>query len=256
MPQANPSVWRSFAIYCAILCALTLPFWIAGYMVEASPLRGLSVSAFAIVVPMVSAAITVFLEGGWAAVRALFSSGWRSGHHRLAIAAIAIAVPTLAAVASWWLAPGSARDIGSPLFLVALIPALAAGAIGEEIGWSSFASARLAGPVGIPLAGLVIGAVWAVWHYPSLIELGHSPEWIMWWSVWSIGQRVIMVLLYVRGSNWIAGPVLYHVASNLVWQAAVDAFDPRVEAIVTVAAAILLLVAFRQPEPHVVSDRR
>jgi len=236
--------WQAFAAYVGLVCLLTAPFWLAGYLVEANLPPGLSVAAFAIVVPSIAAAIVVAVRGGLPAVRDLFAALWRRGEHRLTAAALAIAVPLAAALVSWSLAAPADRVFAASVDLLALAPVVVIAAILEEVGWSAFSTETLARTKGIVATGLVVGAVWAVWHYPSLIELGRSPEWIAWWSVWTLGQRVVMVCLYVRARSWIWAPVLYHATSNLLWQAAPAAFDPMIEALVTVALALAVVLVW------------
>ncbi len=52
-----------------------------------------------------------------------------------------------------------------------LLPAGAISAIGEELGWRGFLLPRLA-PLGRVRAGLAIGLLWAVWHYPLILISG------------------------------------------------------------------------------------
>jgi membrane protease YdiL (CAAX protease family) len=37
---------------------------------------------------------------------------------------------------------------------------------GEELGWRGFALPRLSNQLGLPLASIVLGLIWAVWHLP------------------------------------------------------------------------------------------
>lgn len=248
MERSDDRSWQKFVAYVAIVCVLTVPFWLAGYLVEANIAPGLSVAAFAIVVPSIAAAIVVAMHGGWRAVGQLLAALWRPGRHRVLAAGLAIAVPLVAALVSWSLVAPADRVFAEPVGLLALAPVFVIAAILEEIGWSAFATETLARGRGVVVTGLVVGAVWALWHYPSLIELGRPPEWIAWWSVWTLGQRLVMVCLYVRGGSWVWAPVLYHVTSNLLWQGALDAFDPTVEALVTVMLAVIIIFAWSRPK--------
>lgn len=91
-------------------------------------------------------------------------------------------------------------------------------------------------------AGLAVGTVWAIWHVPALMELGRPGNWIVWWSVWTVSQRIIMAFLYIRGGSWVWGPVIFHAISNAAWQAAPYAFDPFSQGLLmaAVAAAVAL----------------
>jgi CAAX protease family protein len=47
-------------------------------------------------------------------------------------------------------------------------------ALGEEIGWRGFLLPRLTTRFGFTLGCLVSGIVWAVWHYPAIIQGGYG----------------------------------------------------------------------------------
>jgi uncharacterized protein len=58
-----------------------------------------------------------------------------------------------------------------PLLLgLALWPALVAGAIAEELGWSGYLIDPLQEHWGALPAAIVVGIVWAVWHIIPLIQ--------------------------------------------------------------------------------------
>ncbi|WP_256452046.1 CPBP family intramembrane glutamic endopeptidase [Luteibacter aegosomatissinici] len=46
--------------------------------------------------------------------------------------------------------------------------------LGEELGWRGFFSPRLAEYIGVTGAGLVVGLVWAFWHYPVLLGADYN----------------------------------------------------------------------------------
>lgn len=239
---------RDVVLYFALVGLLTLPFWIASFMVRTRLMPGLSIAAFAVVVPLLSAAVVAAWAGGGVAVRNLFGSLIRPGRHKL-LGLIAILVPVTVAAISWLLSEPSNREVSQPTALLALLPVFLIAAVAEELGWSSFATERLLTRTSVTIAGLVVGVVWAVWHIPSLIELERSAEWIAWWSVWTIAQRVIMAHLYVRARSWLWAPVLFHAATNIAWQAAPDAFDPRVEGLAMAAIALAaVLISRRTPD--------
>jgi len=69
----------------------------------------------------------------------------------------------------------------------------------------------------IPI-GILIGAVWAVWHFIPLLQAHRSMEWIAWWSLGTISLRVIMVWIYAQSGRSVFGMALFHAMINLCWQ--------------------------------------
>lgn len=238
--------WRDVAVYFAVVLLLTIPFWIASAVVPARLMPGLSIAALAVVVPTISACVVAAAGDRWRSVRRLFASLGARGRHELIAALLAVAVPLAVALLSWTLAEPQDKALlpGGQLF--ALVPIFLIAAVLEEIGWSAFAAARLHYRLGTMLTGIVVGLGWAIWHLPSLVELGHTAEWIAWWSIWTIAQRIIMVRLYIWSGLWIWGPVVFHATSNILWQVAPDAYDPQVEALTMVAFAVVAAWADRK----------
>ncbi len=131
------------ATYVFVVVVLSVPFWVAGSLIQTPLLPGLSFAAFATVVPTISAVFVAAATGGRQAVRALFASlraPWKRKSH---IVLAAIAVPLIVAAASWSLS--GTMDQASAGFgtAITLIPVLLIAAVAEEIGWSEFATKRL-----------------------------------------------------------------------------------------------------------------
>lgn len=59
--------------------------------------------------------------------------------------------------------------VGLPLLLTVGMIGSVAWALGEEIGWRGFLLPRMASHIGYTGASLVVGLIWAVWHYPGLL---------------------------------------------------------------------------------------
>ncbi len=141
--------------------------------------------------PTVAALIVVAIGWGWPGLKALLSlyrpvrgdQSWRDGLRLYAALTLAIAgVAALCAASAYFLTGPDAlavliREFGlqSPaIFASAWIVALFAnqGALFEELGWRGFAWPRLASTLGSPLgAALILGALWALWHFPREIPL-------------------------------------------------------------------------------------
>jgi membrane protease YdiL (CAAX protease family) len=50
--------------------------------------------------------------------------------------------------------------------------------LGEELGWSGYAIDLLQARWGALGAGILLGSVWAVWHFVPLAQVHRSPGWI------------------------------------------------------------------------------
>ena len=90
--------------------------------------------------------------------------------------------------------------------------------LGEELGWSGYAIDLMQQRWGALRASLLLGSVWASWHFVALAQLGRSLEWIAWWSLWSVAARVIIVWFYNRAGGSVFGAAVYHASSNVAWQ--------------------------------------
>jgi uncharacterized protein len=94
-----------------------------------------------------------------------------------------------------WLTEGSVRTLASTL--------------GEGIGWSGFLAPRLAARYGFTKAALILGAIWASWHFPILLFADYfdntSPAWfaLPCFVIEVLGWSVILLWLRLRsGSLW------------------------------------------------------
>ncbi|PWB83638.1 MAG: hypothetical protein C3F11_05595 [Methylocystaceae bacterium] len=73
-------------------------------------------------------------------------------------------------------------------FLVAVVAAL-----GEELGWSGYVIDPSQDRWNALIAAVLVGLVWAVWHWVALIQAHRPPAWIAWWSVGAVARRVLIV---------------------------------------------------------------
>jgi membrane protease YdiL (CAAX protease family) len=156
----------------------------------------------------------------------------------------------------------------SPLLLLPLvfIAVLFQAGLAEEIGWRGFALPRLQARFGALTSALILGALWAPWHY-------HPAQWeairpILGWHLLAVlAMSVLMTWVYnhTRGSLLIA--VLFHTCLNTAeWiipvmpgpdEAAPGAFALLVLLNVLVAGAVVVLCGPQQlrREPSALSGR-
>jgi membrane protease YdiL (CAAX protease family) len=241
-------------LFFVLTFALAVPFWALGYATEFELLPGLPVAALSFVCPGLAAVIVARREGGSAGVNALLKrafdykriegKGWYAPVLLLnpAIFLVSYMVQEIAGM------PVPAPQV-SLLSVLLLSATFFAAGLGEELGWSGFAIDPLQNRCGALRASVLLGAVWAIFHFVALEQAHRSLEWISWWSLWTISARVIMVCIYNSTGKSVFGMALYHASSNVSWQLFPihgSFFDPRVTGIITTFVAILA-AAFWDP---------
>jgi hypothetical protein len=118
------------------------------------------------------------------------------------------------------------------------------GALGEELGWSGYAIDPMQNHWGALKASIILGLIWAVYHYIGLVQAHRSVEWIAWWTLYTVAARVIMVWLFNNTGKSVFGMVLFHMTLNVTWQlfpVSGSFFDPRVTGLITAVIAIIVI---------------
>ena len=87
---------------------------------------------------------------------------------------------------------------------------------GEELGWRGFALPRLSDHLGLPIASIIIGIIWATWHLPFFFFVGADkfgqsfPMYLasvvalsvtMAWLYWRTGGSLLLVMLMHSAVN-------------------------------------------------------
>ena len=101
--------------------------------------------------------------------------------------------------------------------LAAPITALFAGG-NEEPGWRGFALPKMLTSISPLAASLVIGVLWAAWHIPLFFSqawLGSMP--FAWFLLYTVFLSTIMSWLYLKSSGSVLPVMLFHQATNHVW---------------------------------------
>jgi membrane protease YdiL (CAAX protease family) len=134
-------------------------------------------------------------------------------------------------------------------FLVLFITALS-----EELGWVGYAIDPMQNRSRALQASILLGLIWAIWHFIPLLQVGRSWDWIAWWSLATVAQRVIIVWLYNNTGQSVFATALYHAMMNLTWQLFPvngSFYDPRITGlIVTVVAAVVTFLWGAQTLAH------
>jgi membrane protease YdiL (CAAX protease family) len=163
----------------------------------------------------------------------------------LSLPAIALALSLLAPRLGAW--PVTPQDvfIATPLLLFTTAQLVTnSGPLGEELGWRGYALPRLLDRWPPMTAGVVLGAVWTLWHVPAFLFSGivnSSLSNLGWYALGTVGLSLLMTWLFVRsrGSVLIAAIVPHFVINGL---GAVGAWRTRpAEAIVLFVIGVALL---------------
>jgi uncharacterized protein len=114
------------------------------------------------------------------------------------------------------------------------------------LGWSGYVTDPLQERWGWLRASLILGVVWALWHYIALVQAHRSVEWIAWWTLGTVAARVIMVWLYNNTGKSVFATILFHMMINLTWQlfpVRGSYFDPRVSGIISACVVGIILIS-------------
>jgi hypothetical protein len=117
-------------------------------------------------------------------------------------------------------------------------------ALGEELGWSGYAIDPLQARWNALEAALVLGLVWAAWHWVPLLQAHRSPSWIAWWSLYTVGLRVLTVWLYNNAGKSVFAAALFHAFTNVSGITFSDYYDPRITGLIVAFAATIVTVAW------------
>jgi membrane protease YdiL (CAAX protease family) len=240
------SVW----MYFLLTIALALPFWLLGALAGRQLLPALPLSALGVVGPVAAGAILSYRENGFSGVKDLLKRSFDFGRVR----SKAWYLPTILLMPLVSLAGyGAMRAMGTSLPVpqiaagktLELFLAFFVGAICEELGWSGYAIDPLQERFGAFRAAMIVGVVWAAWHFVPLAEAHRSLEFVVWWTVGTISMRVIIVWLYNNTGRSVFVAAFFHTMSNLTWQLfPIDGsfYDPRVTGPILALAAALVVV--------------
>jgi membrane protease YdiL (CAAX protease family) len=89
--------------------------------------------------------------------------------------------------------------------------------LGEEFGWRGFAQPRLQRRLSPLITGVVLGFIWAAWHYWFFFVPSSSTheQSLVFWGAGSVGETLWYVWLCNRAGGSIVPALLFHAAYNL-----------------------------------------
>jgi uncharacterized protein len=241
-------------LFFLLVLIFSIPFWVLGAVRPSSLMPALPISALGVVCPLLAGLVLVYRANGWQGVRGLLlrTFDWKRMGSKWWLVPLFLLEPGLKLLA---FGVQRAMGVGVPDLQITAIGALAlfavffVGGAAEELGWSGYATDPLLERVGAVRASLLLGLVWAVWHYIPLLEAGRSWGFIAWWSLGTVASRVIILWLYKRTGGSAFTAIVYHDVMNVTWQlypVQGSFFDPMISGVISALAAGVILLLYRK----------
>jgi CAAX protease family protein len=182
--------------------------------------------------PALAAIIVVSIAYGWQGLRELFGRllRWRVGIQWYLIALFMPAVVVLLAISINKWTGGTSPDFSvasfpfgpaetpllEKLVILFLVFTLGFDGLGEEIGWRGFALPKLLESHSALISSLILGALWAIWHFPyALTEgtfLAEVP--LYWFFINLLALSVIYTWIFNNTNGSLLPVLLFHAAGN------------------------------------------
>ena len=244
---------RSPLTFFILVFALAIPFWVIGAVTEFQLLPGLPVAALATVCPALAALILVYRENRAAGVTVLLKRAfdYKRITTKVWYAPILLLMPVVM-VLSFGMMRLTGTVVPEPVISVLSTLILCIvfffAALGEELGWSGYAIDPMQNQLGALQASIVLGSVWAVYHYPALLQAHRSVAWIAWWALGTVALRVIIVWLYNNTGKSVFAVTLFHMTFNVTWQLFPvngSYYDPRISGPILALAAVIITICHK-----------
>jgi membrane protease YdiL (CAAX protease family) len=212
---------RSPLIFFLLVFALTTPLWILSTRIKAEGLPdNLPVTdAIATFVPLFAAAILVYQEEKWDGVKKMLNKtfDYKKIKQKTWSIPIIFLMPVLYILIYWIMrlvglpVPDQWQiHLATPLIFLAFFLAAA----GEELGYMGYAIDPMQARWGALGAGLIMGSIWALWHFPSMIQIGQTPALMAWGFLATVAFRILYIWLYNNTGGSVFAVVLFHAISN------------------------------------------
>ena len=252
MPKGERSIYRSPLVFFIAVMLASLPFWVVGQTTWWTILPGVPLSALMVLVPgLVAFAFVARATGVSAAVQWLATALRPSALKRVGWLLIALLMPSALLVAAYVAMLASGLQLPNPqisfVSAAVLLATFFIPAVFEEVGWSGFALVALQRRMSALNASLVIGAIWAAWHFIPLLQVERSVAWIGWWSVTTVALRILITWIFNNAGESVLLAALFHASENASWQSFPirgSHYDPAVHAVVLALVCCVVVAVF------------
>jgi hypothetical protein len=219
----SSTVKRSPLKFFLLVYGLSAPLWILETLIEVKglPLDIPITDILAAFTPLIAASILVYKEEGRIGINKLFKRIF--DFYRITKKIWWVPVIFLP-FAMYLLVYIIIRFTGLPVpgqfnFPFLSVPLLVLffflGAVAEETGYMGYAIDPMQNRWSALSASILMGIPWAVWHYPSIIQQGHSLTWIAWGTLGTVAVRVLIVWIYNNTGKSLFACILFHTMLNL-----------------------------------------
>jgi membrane protease YdiL (CAAX protease family) len=137
----------------------------------------------------------------------------------------------------------------APHFLVFGIAAGLLAGLFEETGWTGFAFPRMSARLGALAGAVVLGLLWALWHFPVVDSLGaaspHGSAWPLFFGAFAavlVSTRVLIAWLYANTGSVLGAQLLHATSTGSLVVLSPAAVSPAQEALWYLAYAVLLWI--------------
>lgn len=219
--MAINSTSRSALLFFLLVFALTTPFWALSRIVRVQGLPdNLPVTDVgATFVPLIAAMILVYREERLRGVKILLKKTFDFAkiQNKVWYAPVLFLMPLLYLLTYWvmrWAGlPVPTRwqvPVSTPLLFVGFFLAAA----GEELGYMGYAIDPMLQRWRALSACLIMGPLWAIWHFPSMIQIGQSRTLMAWGFLATVSFRILHVWLYNNTGGCVFAVIVFHAIAN------------------------------------------
>jgi hypothetical protein len=251
---------RAPAVFVLLTAVLSLPLWIVGAMTGWRIVGGLPVSALMAFCPALAAFLLVYRRSAAAGVIELLkrSLDFERITRKIWYAPILFLMPVMMVathlVTSWLGSTVPPQSVSIATVCIMFVAFFVAG-LGEELGWTGYATDPMQAQWGALRASVVLGVIWATWHFVPLLQMGRSPEWIAWWTLFTVATRVLIVWIYNHAGRSVFAATLYHTVSNVCTVTFAVYYDPRITGIIIAFVAVVVTVVWPARTLRAVQER-
>ncbi|GCD35396.1 CAAX amino protease [Streptomyces chrestomyceticus JCM 4735] len=216
--RKDPLTWPFFGLVFLLL----VPCWVGGALID---LPGLPKNApvtdyVAGFTPALAAVLLTARAHGRAGVRELWRRGWdRRGTGWGWWVPVLLLSPFVYAVTYVLMQVTGARVLTQPaqgwLTVLLFVPVYALLAVGEELGWSGYATEPLQRRWGALRGSLALGAFWWLMHVPSIVRSGQDGTLVALGAFGAVFLRVLWVWIFNNTGGSVFAIIIAHTVANL-----------------------------------------